>query len=86
MYHTIEFLRDFAIDLEISPRHRLGRMQVHKGTRLQAETKPYVIQTERGPTEVADLFLADGPTVRRVPFHSFKFVDWATEPRINHSS
>jgi hypothetical protein len=39
------------------------------------QIKPYVIETEDGLIEVADLYFADGTTTRRVPFEAFTFVD-----------
>lgn len=75
MYHTIEFTEEFMFDLEISPKHWLERMLVRRGTRFQAQMKPYVMETEDGPVEVADLFFADGTTTRMVRFESFSFVD-----------
>jgi hypothetical protein len=86
MYHTIEFNRGFAVDLEVSSQHRLGRMHICRGPRLQAQISPYVVETDQGPTEMADLYLADGLSARRVPFYVFKFVDWAPERRLNHST
>jgi hypothetical protein len=35
--------------------------------------------------EMADLDLADGPTARRIPFYSSKFIDWVPGPQLNHS-
>jgi len=75
MYHTIEFADELVFDLEISPKHCLERMVVRKGTRLQAQIKPYVVKTEDGLVEVADLFFPEGTTTRMVPFESFSFVD-----------
>jgi hypothetical protein len=75
MYHTIEFTGDLAVDLEVSPKHPLERLRLCRGTRLQAQVKPYVVETGDGPVEVADLFFADGTATRRVPFGSFSFVD-----------
>lgn len=75
MYHTIEFATEFMVDLEISPRHRLERMLIHRGTRLKAQIKPYVVEAEDSPVEVADLFFADGTTSRMVGFDRFHFVD-----------
>ena len=75
MYHTIEFAADFTVDLVISPRHRLERVLIRRGTRLSAQVKPYVVETEAGPVEVADLFFADGTTIRAVRFERFRFVD-----------
>jgi len=68
-------LGEFLVDLEISPKHWLERMLIQRGTRLQAQVKPYVVDTEDGPVEVADLFFADGTTTRTVPFECFSFVD-----------
>ena len=75
MYHTIEFAEEMMVDLEISPRHWLEQMLIRRGTRLQAQIKPYVVETADGLVEVADLFLDDGTTTRMVPFESFSFVD-----------
>jgi hypothetical protein len=75
MYHTIEFLTDFAADLEVSPKHRLEQTLLCKGDRLPAQIKPSVVETEEGFVEAADLFLADGTVVRTVPFEHFAFVE-----------
>ena len=75
MYHTIEFAEDFTVDLEISPRRWLERMRIRRGTRLRAQIKPYVVETQEGAVEVADLFFEEGTTTRMVPFESFSFVD-----------
>ena len=52
MYHIIEFVNEFIVDLEISPRHRLEQMLVQRGIRVQARIKPYVAESEVGPIEV----------------------------------
>jgi hypothetical protein len=75
MYHTLEFLGDFTIDLQISPRQPLERMVVHKGSRLVAQLRPYVVEAEGGPVEVADLFFEDGSSSIAVRFECFSFVD-----------
>lgn len=75
MYHTIESATEFVVDLEISPKRCLEKMLVHRGIRLQAQLKPYVMETEDGLVEVADLFFTDGTACRRVRFDSFFFVD-----------
>ena len=75
MYHTIEFAEEFIVDLEVSPQHWLERMLIRRGSRRRAQIKPYVMETEDGPVEVADLFFADGTTTRSVRFESFSFVD-----------
>jgi len=75
MYHSIEFIVGFTVDLEISPKHCLEKLLIRRGTRLQAQIKPYVMETLEGPVEVADLFFADGTATRTVPFACFSFVN-----------
>jgi len=75
MYHTIEFASELVVDLEVSPKQPLERMRIHTGTRVRAQIKPYVIETDDGPVEVADLFFETGTTTRAVPFALFVFVD-----------
>lgn len=75
MYHTIEFNRDFVIDLEVSAKKPLERILIRNGIRLSAQLKPYIVETSQGPAEVADLFFSDGSSTRRVPYGCFAFVD-----------
>jgi hypothetical protein len=75
MYHTIEFAEELKVDLEISAKQWLEQMLIRKGTRLQVQLKPYVVETGDSLVEVADLFFADGTTTRSVPFKAFSFVD-----------
>jgi hypothetical protein len=75
MYHTIEFATELVVDVEISRRQPLERVFIRMGARLQAQIKPYVVETEDGPVEVADLFFEDGTGTRAVPFACFSFVD-----------
>jgi hypothetical protein len=75
MYHTIEFVTEFMVDLERSPKDRLERLLLRKGTRAQAQLKPYVVETADGLVEVADVFFEDGTTARTVPLACFSFVD-----------
>jgi hypothetical protein len=75
MYHTLEFAVDFTADLEISPKHHLERLLIEAGTQMRAQIKPYVVETDGGLVEVADLFFEDGTTTRRVPFEFFQFVE-----------
>ena len=75
MYHTIEFAQELTVDLEISPKHWLERLLIRRGTRMQAQIRPYVVETADGLVEAADLFFDDGTTTRMVPFESFSFVD-----------
>ncbi|HKB42068.1 MAG TPA: hypothetical protein VKD72_36920 [Gemmataceae bacterium] len=75
MYHTIEFDEALTIDLEISRKHPLERVSIRRGSRLRAQLKPYVVESDDGPTEVADLFFEDGSVTRGVPFAFFSFVE-----------
>jgi len=75
MYHTIRFAVEFVADLEVSPKQPLERVVIRKADRLQAQVRPYVVETQQGPAEVADLFFEDGTTARKVPFRCFAFVD-----------
>jgi len=75
MYHTIEFAAEFMAAVEISPNHRLERWLILEGARLRAQVRPYVVEGEGGPVEVADLFFEDGTATRSVPFACFAFVD-----------
>lgn len=75
MFHSIKFTGDLTVDLEVSPKQHLERLRIRKGDRLQAQIKPYVVETEDGLVEVADLFLEDGTTTRMVPFACFSFVE-----------
>jgi hypothetical protein len=75
MYHTIEFLKEFTGDLEVSRKDRLERVQIRPGTCLRVQLKPYVLESPDGPVEVADLFFEDGTATRGVPFSLFSFVN-----------
>jgi hypothetical protein len=73
--HTIQFAAEFVAPPEIAPRRRRLRAVLRKGDRLQAQVRPYVVETKRGPVEVADLSFEDGTAARRVPFRCFRFVE-----------
>jgi hypothetical protein len=75
MYHTLQFTFEFTADLKTSPRHPLERLLLRRGTRLRAQTKPYVVEVGAVLVEVADLFFEDGTAARIVPFACFSFVD-----------
>jgi hypothetical protein len=75
MYHLIEFNTAFTADLEVSPKQRLERLRVRKGTRANVSLPPYVVETAGGPVEVADLYFEDGTVTRRVRFEHFRFVE-----------
>lgn len=75
MFHLIEFKTGFLADLEISPRQRLERLRIQKGTRAHVRLRPSVLETAEGPVEVADLYFEDGTVTRQVPFDRFRFVE-----------
>jgi hypothetical protein len=77
MFHTIEFRLRGLAELETPGKPQLEQLVVKKGSRLSAEIKPYVVETDRGPVEVADLFLEDGSVARAVRYATFRFLDEA---------
>jgi hypothetical protein len=75
MYHNIEFRMDGLVDLEVPGTTRLQQLAIQNGTRVRAQVKPYVVESKRGPIEVADLFFEEGTAARGVRFVSFRFLD-----------
>jgi hypothetical protein len=75
MYHTIKFRIPGLAELERPGSDRLTKVYIDKGTQVRAQIKPYVVESDRGPIEVADLFSEDGSVLRSVRFASFRFVD-----------
>ena len=75
MYHTIRFAAEFVAQPELPPRHRRQRALIRKGDLLKAQVRPYVVETKRGPAEVADLLFEDGSMTRGVPYRCLAFVD-----------
>jgi hypothetical protein len=75
MYHTLEFQRDLAVDLVLSPRQPLERLHLKKGSRMVAQLRPYVMEWAGGLTEMADLFFADGSSASGIPYEYFRFAD-----------
>ncbi len=75
MYHTIEFVSDFVIDLDEGATEQGTQLQVRKGTQFQVWLTPYVVDCDQCPVEVADLHTSNGSVLRTVPFGFFSFVD-----------
>ncbi len=75
MYHTIQFAAEFTVDIETSARHPLERIRIRAGDRMQAQIRPYVLETEEGLVEMADLYFADGTATRGVRFANFFFAE-----------
>jgi hypothetical protein len=75
MYHTIEFAASIWVDLELSPKQPLERIELRRGVRIRAQIRPHVIETLDGPTEVTDLFFEDGTVARHIPYDRFTFAE-----------
>jgi hypothetical protein len=75
MFHTIQFNIGLAVDVERSPKQPLERLCIHVGSRMRAQIKPYVVDSDYGPIEVADLFFEDGAATRMIPYACFSFVE-----------
>jgi hypothetical protein len=75
MYHSIEFRLKGVAAVETPGNRRLEQVVIQPGTRLRALVKPYVVESDMGPVEAADLFLEDGSVARGVRFASFSFLD-----------
>jgi hypothetical protein len=75
MYHTIELTADLQVALARSPRDRLERVLLRRGTLLPVQLRPHVVESVGGPMEVADLFFKDGTAVHNIPFACFSFVE-----------
>jgi hypothetical protein len=75
VFHHIEFMRAVLVDIAIPGQARLEQVNIKKGTRLRAQVKAYVMETDAGPVETADLFLEDGSWARTIKFRAFRFLD-----------
>jgi len=75
MFHTIEFTSRVRADLAVPGQRRLEKIVLQKGTRLRAEIRPYVQESDDGLVEVADLFLEDGSAAHTVSFAFFRFLE-----------
>jgi len=75
MYHTIKFKVEMMVELGPSSQDSTGLLVFHEGTVRQAQIRPYVIEEEGGPVEVADLYFEDGTAAAGVHYEWFSFVD-----------
>ena len=73
MYHTIEFRVPGVAELERPGEVLPVQVFIETGTRVRAHVRPYVVESEKGPIEVADLFSEDGSSARAVRFATFRF-------------
>jgi hypothetical protein len=77
MLHTIEFRWVVLAEVDRADYAYPQRVVIKEGTRLRAEIKPYVAESDDGPVEVANLSLEDGSALRAVRFAAFRFLDGA---------
>jgi len=75
MLHAIEFRWVVLAEVDRPDYAYLERVVIKEGTRLHAEIKPYVAESDDGPIEVADLHMQDGSIARAVRFAAFRFLD-----------
>jgi hypothetical protein len=75
MLHTIEFRVSGLVQLEMPGKVMPVQVLMERGTRVRARIKPYVIESDKGPIEVADLLSDDGSAARAVRFAHFRFID-----------
>ena len=75
MIHTIEFRLKAVAAVESAGESRMEQVVIRPGTRLQARIRPFVVESDFGPVEVADLFFEDGSVAHGVRFASFSFLD-----------
>lgn len=80
MYHTIEFNCDLMLDLRVGRNKPLERLRVRKSDRISAQLEPYVVKSDYGLVEVADLYLSDGTVALTVPYAAFQFLDEPAGP------
>jgi hypothetical protein len=75
LYNAVEFVADWLGELEGGCHQSLGWVLLRRGTWRRARIRPRVVETSRGPAEVADLLFENGTAVRGVPFAAFVFTD-----------
>ena len=75
MYHIVEFRVSGLAELDTPGDQRSLQVFIKKGTRVRAEVKPYVVESDHGPVEVADLWAEDGTSARAVRFAAIRFID-----------
>jgi hypothetical protein len=73
MYHRLQFLVTYRVDLQIPGKARLEQLVVEEGECIEARVRPHVIEGADGPIEVADLALPGDGTLMDVPMGFFRF-------------
>ncbi len=66
MYHRLHFRGNHQVDLHIPGKARLERVLIKQDTVIEAVVRPFVHETEKGPVEVADLYLPGDGVLRAV--------------------
>ena len=75
MYHRLEFLASYQLDLHLPGKPRLEQLVIRQGEIISAQVQPFVQETEDGPVEMANLHLPGDGTLLSVPMASFRFAE-----------
>lgn len=73
MYHKLRFRTSQELDLQIPGKGRLEKVKFRRGDVIEAYVRPYIIESEDGPVEIADLNLGREGTLVGVPMEFFRF-------------
>lgn len=73
MYHKLRFHVDYNADLYMKGKSRLEQVIFRAGEIVEAQVRPFIIETDEGPVETADLFLAGDGTLLEVRMEYFSF-------------
>jgi hypothetical protein len=72
MRHLIEFRKDATVELE--EQGVTTKVQIRHGVQCPATVRCYVIRTDEGFVDVADIEVKEG-LLRRLPCYTFMFID-----------
>ncbi len=75
MAHIIEFCKGFTADVQVLSKKRMERIRIRNGMQACVEVRPYVLETQKGPVEAADLYFKEGCVIHNVLYEDFRFVD-----------
>ena len=73
MYHGLRFRSDCQLGLQVPGKGKLERVMMRKGTVIEAQVRPHVEETEKGPVECADLDLKGDGILLSVRMKCFSF-------------
>jgi hypothetical protein len=73
MYHRLQFLAEYRLDLQVPGKARLEQLLIRQGEIIEAQVQPFVVETADGPVEAANLYLHADGTLLNVPMEYFRF-------------